>query len=149
MISPITQSTKFDEDSPAFGLLADLIARDELVVITGAGVSFGLKRKDATDGIPGWTELLIRLHNALRSHLPPELDQQLSLVLSSNTVSTQCLLEAASALRDSAPEEYERALLAQVTPEPGQYSQTHIAIEELMARGVITFNYDEDRKSVV
>lgn len=143
MTSPITPSTTVDEDSPAFGLLADLIARDELVVITGAGVSFGLKRKGATDGIPGWGELLNRLHCALKSHLPPELDQQLSLVLSSTPVPTQCLLEAASALRDAAPDEYERELLAQVTPEPGQYSQTHRAIEELMPRGVITFNYDD------
>jgi len=143
MTSPPTPPVEVDEASAAFSLLADLIAGDDLVVITGAGISFGLKRKGGADGVPGWEELLRRIHKHMAELLPADLNREITFVLEESPVPTQCLLEAASRLREVDPKEYEQQLLAQVTPDPGQFSPTHLAIEKLNPRGIITFNYDD------
>ncbi len=143
MTSPPTLPVEVDEASPAFPLLADLIAGDDLVVITGAGISYGLKRKGGAGGVPGWEELLRRIHKQMAGLLPADLNDEITFVLEESPVPTQCLLESASRLREADPEAYKEELLAQVTPEPGQFSPAHSAIEKLNPRGIITFNYDD------
>ena len=57
--------------SAALGYLRDSVASDRLVLFTGAGVSFGLKRAaDPARSLPGWVELLRELFG----HLAPRLD---------------------------------------------------------------------------
>jgi len=132
-----------DEASPAFPLLADLIAQDNLVAVTGAGISYGLHRKGGSDGVPGWEDLLRRIHKHMTASLDKCLNDEISFVLGDSPIPTQCLLECASRLREVDPKAYEDELLAQVTPEPGQFSETHSALEKLNPRGIITFNYDD------
>jgi hypothetical protein len=140
-------SSEVNEGSPAFHLLADLIAGDDLVAITGAGISYGLKRKGGADGVPGWEELLRRIHERLKPSIDARENAEISDVLAASPVPTQCLLEAASRLRESDSMMYEAELLSQVTPEPGQFSETHSALELLNPRGIITFNYDDCHES--
>ncbi len=136
-------SPKVDTDSPAFELLSDLIAEDYLVVISGAGVSRGLERKDGKGKIPGWKELLAEIFGGLRAKLVREEAEEIEAVLSEADPSAQSLIEIASILREADEGEYVRELLAQVTPKSGACSPTHLAIEELCPRGIVTFNYDD------
>lgn len=132
-----------DEQSPAFSLLSDLIADGNIVAVTGAGISRGLKREKGSGGIPGWKELLQRIHTVVRKSISTNENMVIDNIFSLKDIPTQCLVEIATKLRHADESAYETELFRQVTPSKGQYEKSHTAITNLDPRGIVTFNYDD------
>jgi hypothetical protein len=128
--------------SAALGYLRDSVASDRLVLFTGAGVSFGLKRAaDPARSLPGWVELLRELFG----HLGPRLDstnRDDCDGLLAATPGSRHLIEAASILRRADSSLFDSEVERMTTPETDTYTPAHDQLLKLEPRGIITLNYD-------
>jgi hypothetical protein len=136
----------------AFNALCNIVFEDQLVCLTGAGISRNLKRKaDPRKTIPGWWELL----EELKTQFPPR-DQDredVEKLLKEFNAPGKWLILAADFLRDGAsdPNEFDRYVQRAVEVVPdgdGSTSDAHRAIAELNPRGILTFNYDHGHENV-
>jgi hypothetical protein len=142
------------EDAEEFGLLCDLVASNRLVCLTGAGISRGMRRRHAPPGtdptLPGWVELLRELLAALEARMAPAdaaaarrlLDAGREVGETDAAIGSRELILAASLIRSSAPDGFDRRFRAAITEAPGQCGSTHVRLLDLLPRGILTFNYD-------
>jgi hypothetical protein len=128
---------------PEFDGICDAFADKRLVVVTGAGVSRGLKwHVDPELSLPTWPELLRRL----RMHFDDKLDTaaaHLTDLLDDTAVHADYLIEAATLIKQAVGDEAYYAAVAQlVTPAAPGFTDLHQLIEDLQPVGIVTFNYD-------
>jgi len=132
--------------SPQFAKLCDLVASDRLLVVTGAGISVGVRQKHAQTPLPGWGKLVASIYMELEAKLSADERREITPLIAKlnrgESISASALIEIATRLNEVDAVAFDRELRFQVTPEPGSYSKTHEAICALGARGIITFNYD-------
>jgi len=141
------------------GVLSDLIHGDRLICLTGTGISLNLKLKDSPgEKIPDWFGLARTLYREALSEHAQELeaepyairDLEALLGREQQKVTGTDIIQAASILRKFFPEgEFDRRVKRAVTPEPGQTSETHRAIVELLPRGIVTWNYDDAHENAL
>jgi hypothetical protein len=130
--------------------LCDLVSSDNLVCVTGAGISSKLPQKDdPSKTLPQWPELLETLLSEFRSSLPLEDVQdckrllRLDLTVRGKEWPTgRDLILAATIIRAANPTEFDQAFRKSVTNSDGSFSPTHKCIRDLDAAGILTSNYD-------
>ena len=131
----------------AFDILCNIIASDSLVCITGAGVSFGLRRADGTGNLPGWKDLLKSLFEELKSNIADQDLPDCESILTEDRPPGSRLIELASIIRKNNEQEFDELFRPLVTPEQGGFSDTHAGLLKLQPRGIITFNYDSGHEN--
>jgi hypothetical protein len=132
-----------------FAILCDQVASDNLVCLTGAGISVGMKREGGGGlPLPSWTDLLRELHADFESQMEPGDAESVSRLLADGDgIGSDELILAATLIRRANPAEFERRFRAAITEEPGQFSPTHSALLGLLPRGIMTFNYDRGHEA--
>lgn len=125
-----------------FKKLCDIVAKNNLVCLTGAGISYGLKVKKY-EKAPNWKDLLrnIKLRIEEQVGLSDNEKDDLKELLSKEAVGDQ-LIEAASILYSKNKNIFYSALVDSVDLIDGETSLTHKYILDLSPRGIVTFNYD-------
>ncbi len=131
----------------AFDILCDIIASDSLVCITGAGVSFGLRRRDGSGSLPGWKALLADLFAKFASRITGQERQDCQAILAEPSPPGTRLIELASIIRKNNEPEFDVAFKDLVTPETGKCTDKHSALLEIQPRGIVTFNYDNGHEN--
>lgn len=126
--------------------LRDAAAQGRLLVVTGAGISSGLKRDDGTY-LPNWGELVQALRGrADLSRIAPEKQVLLDYLLPTAALDElhgDALIEASEILREGFKKgEFETNIVELCRERDGECSETHRAIAEITPGGIITFNYD-------
>lgn len=139
--------------SEEFALLCDLAASDHLVALTGAGISRGMTRADG-NVLPGWIGLLQELLARFRSELDPadaaSAERLLDDSVKDPPIGSSELILAASLIRtDATKDDFDREFRAAITEVPGQTSETHRALLDLVPRGIMTFNYDGGHETAI
>lgn len=125
-----------------FKKLCDIVAKNNLVCLTGAGISSGLKVKKYKKA-PNWKRLLknIQCRTEKQVVLLESEQNDLKELLSKKATGDQ-LIEAASILYRKNEEMFYSALVDSVDLVEGETSLTHKYILDLSPRGIVTFNYD-------
>ncbi len=133
---------------PVLDALRNAAASGRLLIVTGAGVSHALQRKDGSP-LPSWGELLQSLrrqadpallapHAALLDELLPADADVLG------KVHGDALIEAAEIMQGCfAPGQFEQATAELCREQAATCTETHRRIADLWPAGVITFNYDQ------
>lgn len=137
----------------AFDTLCDLVASDKLVCMTGAGISYGLKRKDGRGRLPGWLELLRGIRkDILDITSTQDLQADVDRLLYDGAFGSH-LIEAATLLRTGREEKFDRAIRTALTPAKKQppvvvtsHNELHDALINLRPRGIITYNVDSEHE---
>lgn len=130
-------------DSPAFGRLCDAVAYQQLITVTGSGVSVGLPlRRNPRQRLGPWRGVLAQLRRRFAGRLK-EVSGELDMLMSEQINGADYLIEAATLMREAVgARAFREAIVELTTPAPHAYSALHELIEELEPLGVITFNYD-------
>lgn len=137
--------------SDIVGELRDAAARGRLLVITGAGISRDMTRRDGSR-LPSWGELVEALAlEAKRSRIRPDqlalLDHLLPPGLS-HRLHGDALIEASEILKDGfAKDDFNVAVARLCREKAGETSETHRAIASINPAGIITFNYDRGHET--
>lgn len=132
---------------PVFIKLCDIVAKNNLVCLTGAGVSKGLKLKSG-ELSPDWKQLLLNIQNESRSKLTQSERNDLTELLSDNASGEQ-LIEAASILCKKNEKKFIKALSDSVDLQDKETSETHKALLKLQPKGILTYNYDEAHENSI
>ncbi len=132
-----------DFKSKTFPLLCDIIASDNLMVVSGAGVSTGIKQRGTGKFLPNWPTLIERLHLEFKSALSKNENREITEILLEKEIPSKTLIEIAARLRQINSKIFDDKLRKQVTPEKNMFSETHKVICDLYPRGILTFNYDD------
>lgn len=124
------------------GLLADAVCDGRLVVVTGAGLSQGL-RNASDEAMPDWGGALKRLGQD--PALPPEVQTQVVELVAKGATGQDFAL-AAGLLDRHLGSAFTNALTAMFTLHPVDgltaRSKDYAAVHDLKPRGIITFNVD-------
>lgn len=125
-----------------FKKLCDIVAKNNLVCLTGAGISSGLKVKKYKKA-PNWKKLLknIQRRTEKQVDLIENERNDLKELLSKKATGDQ-LIEAASILYSKNKDIFYKALVDSVDLVEDETSLTHKYILDLSPRGIVTFNYD-------
>lgn len=125
-------------------------ASGNLLVVTGAGISQGLKRVNGLP-LPNWGQLVqdLRQRGAPYRLAPvAALLDELLPATALDKVHGDALIEASELIQTSFAEgEFEKAIAELCREEAGTYTDTHAAIAEIAPAGVITFNYDQGHEA--
>jgi hypothetical protein len=126
--------------------LRDAAAVGRLLVVTGAGISAGLKRPKR-GSLPNWGQLVQALRRrADPARIDAEKEQLLDVLLPAGALSElngDVLIEASEILQAGFDTgEFEKTIARLCRERDGECSDTHVAITELEPVGVVTFNYD-------
>lgn len=125
-----------------FKKLCDIVAKNNLVCLTGAGISLGLKVKKY-DKAPDWKSLLKNIKGQIEKQIDLTDNEQTDLSeLLSKDATGDHLIEAASMLFKKNEDLFYNALVDSVDLLENETSLTHERILDLCPRGIITFNYD-------
>lgn len=135
-----------------FKALGNIIVKNRLVCLTGAGISLGLKRKaNPAKSLPGWYDLLLELRDRFRPGDPADLRDVNDLLV--QDAPGDWLIQAASILRKGHESDFDSALrealeVVNPTENPGgATSEVHRVIDRIAPRGIMTFNYDLGHES--
>lgn len=138
--------------------LRNAVARNELFVITGAGISRNLKSENG-DIIPNWTDLVLELKKRTLNEIK-DIDRSDRDFLDRLTpeghmggLHGDVLIEASQVIEDIIKKEnqnkpktshidFHNWILELIIEKVGEKGETHERIVELCPRGIITFNYD-------
>lgn len=134
-------------NDPVFIKLCDIVAKNNLVCLTGAGVSKGLKLKNDNPA-PDWKDLLLAIQNSVKSKLEIDEKKDLKELLSSDATGEQ-LIEAASILCKANEKKFMKALASSVDLKENETSETHKALLKLQPKGILTYNYDEAHENAI
>lgn len=132
-----------------FKKLCDIVAKNNLVCLTGAGISSGLKVKKY-EKAPDWKDLLRNIQIRIEEEIglfDNEKDD-LTELLSEEAVGDQ-LIEAASILYSKNKDIFYEALVDSVDLDKGETSSTHKYILDLSPREIVTFNYDTGHENAM
>lgn len=125
-----------------FKKLCDIVAKNNLVCLTGAGISSGLRVKKYKKA-PNWKKLLKNIqHRTEKQVVLLESEQNDLKELLSRKATGDQLIEAASILYNKSKDIFYSALVDSVDLAEGETSLTHKYILDLYPRGIVTFNYD-------
>ncbi len=141
-----TSNKKWKSD-PAFIKLCDIVDQDNLICLTGAGISKGLKLKKGGCA-PNWKNLLASIKDKIISKLSSEEMKDLNDLLS-DAASGEHLIEAASILYAKDEKLFLDTLFDSVNLETGETSLTHQRLLQLFPRGILTYNYDEAHENAI
>lgn len=134
-------------NNPVFKKLCDAVAKNNLVCLTGAGISKGLVLKNGA-GAPDWHELLKNIKNMLENDLSDTEKDDLKELLSNNP-SGENLIEASSILCSKNRNAFLKALSDSVDLKEGQTSLTHEYLLDLLPKGILTYNYDNAHETAI
>ena len=81
-----------DFKSKAFPLLCDIIASDNLMVVSGAGVSTGIKQRGTGKFLPNWPTLIERLHLEFKSALSKNENREITEILLEKEIPSKILI---------------------------------------------------------
>ena len=125
-----------------FKNLCDIVAKNNLVCLTGAGISSGLKVKKYKRA-PNWKNLIKKIqHRTEKQVVLLEKEQNDLKELLSRRATGDQLIEAASILYSKDKNIFYETLVDSVDLVDGETSLTHQYILDLSPRGIVTFNYD-------
>lgn len=127
-------------------MLCEVVASDNLVCITGAGISRTLIRDDG-HRLPDWKSLLVELFDQFKHRLATADQDDCETILAEAEPAGSRLIEVASIIRTVHPNEFDRALRKLTTPRLGEIGSTHRALRNLYSRGILTFNYDDGHEN--
>lgn len=132
---------------PNFIKLCDIVAQNNLICLTGAGISKGLKLKNGNTA-PDWKRLLTTIKEKTYSKLSKSEQDDLKKLLS-NDASGEHLIEASSILCSKDKNLFLDTLADSVDLETGVTSITHQQLLQLSPRGILTYNYDEAHENAI
>lgn len=130
--------------------LCDLVARGDLVCVTGAGISSVLfQKQNPSQKLPQWPQLLKSLLACFSSKLSSEDIQDCRRLLRIDPdpsdppwPSGRELTMAASIIRAAQPADFDQAFRESITNTDNSFSETHTRLLDLDPAGILTFNYD-------
>jgi hypothetical protein len=133
------------QNASIFQHIADELAKDRVVFLTGAGISYKLPG-EASRSLPSWLDLLGRLRSKAEAKHPlPNQDREdLDVLLDTRHAppTSAHFLEAASILADAVGPDFKTIVARETKSQPGETTETHDAIRACEPRAIITFNYD-------
>lgn len=129
-----------------FAKICDMVAKNDLICFTGAGISTTLKLKNGGTA-PNWKDLLTTLSQSIDELSDCE-KKDIKILLSGNP-SGDRLIEASSILYNKDKEKFLNTLQKSVTLEDGATSETHKTILALRPRGILTYNYDNGHENSI
>lgn len=129
-----------------FAKICDMVAKNDLICFTGAGISTTLKLKSG-ETAPDWKKLLTALSRSI-DELSESEKNDLDVLLAGNP-SGDRLIEASSILYNKDKDKFFNVLQRSVTLEEGETSETHRAILALRPRGILTYNYDNGHENSI
>lgn len=142
--------TKYYNDK-SFIKLCDLVAKNNLICLTGSGVSKPLHNKNGGQ-LPNWFELLKSIFEEIQSsgkvRLSAEERMNLTTLINKNASGDE-LIEASTILRKIDSDTFDFVLKSSVDLKDGEYSDTHSALLDLHPRGIITYNYDVGHENAI
>ncbi len=134
-------------NNPVFKKLCDAVAENNLVCLTGAGISKGLVLKNG-ERAPDWQELLENIKSAVGNDFSDTEKDDLNIILSNNP-SGENLIEASSILCSKNRKVFLKALSDAVDLKEGQTSLTHKRLLDLLPKGILTYNYDNAHETAI
>lgn len=134
-------------DAAVIDALRNAAASDNLLLVTGAGISRNLRRSDGSP-LPGWGELVTSLRlKADQAALEPHAALLDELLPSAGLakVHGDALIEASEIIQKEgfANGVFEQEIAKLCREKPGDFTETHRAIAQIAPAGIITFNYDQ------
>lgn len=138
-----------DPNNKEFGNLCDVICGNELIVITGAGVSVGLKTKeDPTKKLPNWKDLVTGIYETHKAIFSDEARSDFDTLMDGADISNEYIIESAEVLcREIGDEEFFKNVISATCLEDNSKSKVHELILSLQPKGIITFNYDKGHEN--
>ncbi len=125
-----------------FQKLCDIVAKDNLICITGSGISSGLKVKKY-DSAPTWKALLTNIYNEIGTDVfSREENRDVKTLLYRKSPPGDHLIEVASILFKKDEKLFYKSLVDSVNLKRNETSLTHRNLLDLCPRGIVTFNYD-------
>jgi len=144
MSGEITVDINIYYKNRSFIQLCDLVANNNLICLTGSGVSKRLRNK-AGDELPSWFELLTKIKMAIEKSCTASFSATEKADLKKlirKKASGDELIEASSILHEKDKDTFRSVLKDSVDLKEKSFSATHMELLSLCPRGIITYNYD-------
>ena len=133
----------------SFIKLCDAVATNNLVCLTGAGISKEL-RLESGSTMPGWKELLINIKKIYENKNLLEEAQKNDLnELLEGESPGENLIECASILYNIDKDIFNEKFCNCVNLEKGATSKVHKELLNLQPRGILTYNYDKAHENAI
>lgn len=137
---------------PGFLYVADELAKDRVVFLTGAGISYSLPGQSGSR-LPSWRDLMLRLqHDAQRRSSLSAVDlADLHTLLDNDRAppTSAHFLEAASILAKAVGNDFADIIARETLTKTDVTTATHLAISRCQPRAIITYNYDEGHEAAI
>jgi hypothetical protein len=133
-----------DPENEVFSKLCDVVCSNELIVVTGAGVSVGLRTKaDPEKKLPNWKQLVFEVFDSHKDVLDAQARRDIPPLLAGADISAEFIIEAAEILREKlGADKFLDSVIKATEPVAGSKSEAHHLIRTLGPKGIVTFNYD-------
>ena len=126
---------------PVFNDLCEIVMKNRLVCLTGAGISKELKLENG-DSAPDWKDLLVMINKEIEVDLDEEQKRNVHLLIDGEPKGEE-LIEAATILKNANEDKFYECFEKSVKLEKESFTKTHENLLNLDPNGIITYNFDE------